>query len=131
MRYSIFSINNNLSINWENMVSIWINGILSSLGILCILRFFLVLVKVLLTYIWRLLAKCSSSSLYSACGNKRLKQIRRIFSNKCPCKFSTWPNWRKEVFCGRGSQEWYKVRLPQTALSFDEAKKVSPFVKYE
>ena len=57
---------------------------------------FLALVKVLLTYIWRWLAKCSSSSFYSACGDRGLKQIRKIFSNKCPCIFSTWPNWRKE-----------------------------------
>ena len=40
---------------------------------------FLALVRVLLTYIWRLLVKCSSSSFYSACGNRGLKQIGKFF----------------------------------------------------
>ena len=83
---------------------------------------FLASVKVQLTYIYRWLAKFSSSSFYSACGDKGLKQTRIIFSKKCPCIFSTWPNWRKEFFFGRGRQEWCKVRLPQIALSFNETR---------
>ena len=83
---------------------------------------FSALVKVLLIYIWRWLAKCLSSSIYSACGNRGLIQTRKVFSNKCPCIFSTWPNWREEVFFGRVRQEWWKVRLPQTALSFNDTK---------
>ena len=81
---------------------------------------FLALAKVILTYISRWLAKCSSSSFYSAYGDRGLKQARKIFSNKFPCIFSTWPNWTKEVFFGRGRHEWCKVRLPQIALSFNE-----------
>ena len=103
------------------MFSIWINGILSPLGILRILQIFLALLKVLLTYIWRWLANCSSSSF---CGRWGLERIRMIFSNKCPCIFSTWPNWRKVVFFGIGRQEWCKVRLLQIALSFNKIKKV-------
>ena len=103
------------------MFSIWINGILSPLGILRILQIFLALLKVLLTYIWRWLANCSSSSF---CGRRGLERIRMIFSNKYPCIFSTWPNWRKVVFFGIGRQEWCKVRLLQIALSFNEIKKV-------
>ena len=110
------------------MFSIWINGILRPLGILRILQIFLALLKVLLTYIWRWLANCSSSSF---CGRRGLERIRMIFSNKCPCIFSTWPNWRKVVFFGIGRQEWRKVRLLQIALSFNEIKKVCPFVKFE
>ena len=34
---------------------------------------------------------------------------------------------RKDVFFGRGRQG---VRLPQIAFSFNETKKVSPFVKF-
>ena len=103
------------------MFSIWINGILSPLGILRILQIFLALLKVLLTYIWRWLANCLSSSF---CGRRGLERIRMIFSNKCPCIFSTWPNWRKVVFFGIGRQEWCKVRLLQIALSFNKIKKV-------
>ena len=81
------------------------------------------------TYIWRWLAKCSSSSFYSACGDRLLKQISNIFSDKFPCIFSTWPNWRKVVFFGRGWREWCKVRLPQMliALSFYQSKKSFSF----
>ena len=93
----------------------------------------LALVKVLLRYIWRWFAKCSSSSccsacgdtglnFYSACGDRWLKQTKKIFSNKCPQIFSIWPNWKKEVLSGRGRQEWCKVRLPQIAFSFNETK---------
>ena len=68
------------------MFSIWINGILSSLDEYSAHNTdFLALVKVLLTYICRWLAKCSSSSFYSACGDRGLKQIRKIFQIKCPC----------------------------------------------
>ena len=67
------------------MFSIWINRILSSLdGYSAYNTDFLALVKVLFTYIWRLLAKCSSSSFYSACGDRGLKQTKNIFSSKCP-----------------------------------------------
>ena len=83
---------------------------------------FLALVKVLLTYIWRWFAKCSSSSLYSARGDRGLKKITKIFSNKCPFIFSIRPNWRKEVFFERDRQEWCNKRLPQTSLSFYEIK---------
>ena len=62
------------------MFSIWINRILSSLdGYSAYNTDFLALVKVLFTYIWRLLAKCSSSSFYSACGDRGLKQVRKFF----------------------------------------------------
>ena len=62
------------------MLFIWINGILSSLdGYSVHNTDFLALVKVLLTYIWRWLAKCSSSSFYSACVDKGLKQINFFF----------------------------------------------------
>ena len=57
------------------MFSIWINRILSWFdGCSANNTDFLALVKVLLTYIWRWLAKCSSSSFYSACGDRGLKQ---------------------------------------------------------
>ena len=100
------------------MFSIWMNGILSSLDILRLLQIFLALVKALPTYIWKWLAKRSSSSICSACGDSGLKQTRKIFSNKCPCIFSTWPNWMKEVFLGRGRQEWCKVKFSQIELNF-------------
>ena len=62
------------------MLSIWMNRILSSLvGYSVHNTDFLALVKVLLTYIWRRLAKCSSSSFYSACGDRGLKQINFFF----------------------------------------------------
>ena len=127
------SIFKNLSINWEKYVFHFDKWNFELAGYSAHITDYLVLVKVLLTYIWRWLAKYSSSSFYSACGDRGLKQIRKIFSNKCPCIFSTWPNWRKEVFFGRGRQEWCKVRLPQMqiALSFYETKKVSPLVKFE
>ena len=62
------------------MFSIWINGIVSSLDEYSAHNTdFLALVKVLLTYIWRLLAKSPSSSFYSASGDRGLKQIRKFF----------------------------------------------------
>ena len=100
------------------MFSNWINGILRSFdGYSAHNTDFLALVKVLLTYIWRWLAKCSSSSFYSACGDRGLKQIRKFFSNKCHIyslvdvnyyklrnisvsylilSYLTLPKWRKE-----------------------------------
>ena len=104
------------------MFSIWINIFLSSLdGYSAHNTDFLALVKVLFTYIWRWLAKCSSSSFYSACGDRGLKQIRKIFSNKCPCIFSTWPNWRKEedLFSkGRGRMVQARWDYPKLHLVF-------------
>ena len=38
---------------------------------------------------------------------------------------------RERRLFGRGRQEWYKVRLPQIARSFNEIEKVPPFVKFE
>ena len=103
--------------NWEKYVFHLDKWNFELIGYSAHVTDFLALVKVLLTYIWRWLAKCSSFSFYSVCGNRGLKQTREIFSNKCPCIFSTWSNWRKEVFLGRGRQEWCKVRLPQIALN--------------
>ena len=53
--------------------------------------------------------------------------------SKCPCVFSTWPNWRKEegLFGGRGREGWCKVRLPQKALNSYKTKKASPLMKFE
>ena len=65
------------------MFSIWINRILSSLN-----RYstrntdFLALVKVLLTCIWRWLAKYSSSSFYSAYGDRGLSAIHILYLAK-------------------------------------------------
>ena len=79
-----------------------------------IFKNFLASVKVLLRYIWRWLAKCSSSSFYSACGDRGLKQIRKIFSNKCSCIFSTSPKWRKEdglFLAGKDGTRWDYPKL--------------------
>ena len=102
------------------MFSIWINGILSSLDEYSAHNTdFLALVKVLLTYIWRWLAKCSSSSFYSACGDRGLKQIRKFFSNKCHVYSLLGQNeGKRKVFFERGKEGWYRVRLPQIARSF-------------
>ena len=102
------------------MFSIWINGILSSLvGYSTHNTDFLALVKVLLTYIWRWLAKCSSSSFYSACGDRGLKQIRKFFFNKCHVYSLLGQNEEKrKVFAERGKEEWYRVILPQIARIF-------------
>ena len=62
------------------MFSIWISGILSSLDEYSAHNTdFLGSVKVLLSYIWRWLAKCLSSCFYSACGDRGLKQIIKFF----------------------------------------------------
>ena len=62
------------------MFFIWMNGLFSSLdGYSAHNANYLALVKVSLTYIWRWLAKCSSSCLCSFCGDRGLKQIRKIF----------------------------------------------------
>ena len=102
------------------MFSIWINGILSSLdGYFVHKTDFLALVKVLLTYIWRWLTKCSSSSFHSACGDRGLKQIRKFFSNKCHLYSLLSQNeGKRKVFLERSKEGWYRVRLPQIARSF-------------
>ena len=43
---------------------------------------FLTLVKVLLTYIWRGLAKCSSSSSYYVCGDRGLSAMYILYLAK-------------------------------------------------
>ena len=127
------------------MFSIWINGILSSLhGYSAHNTDFLALVKVLLTYIWRWLGKFSSSSFYSACGDRGLKQIRKFFSNKCHIYSLLDVNYYKlgniyiyisylilsylillyqnegksKVFFERDKEGWYRVRLPQITRGF-------------
>ena len=98
------------------------------MGIPRIIQIFLALIKVLLTYIWRWSAKCSSSSFYSACGNRGLKQINIFFSNKCHIYFLHGQNkGKRKVFFERGKKGWYRVRLPQISCSFHETKKNSPW----
>ena len=101
------------------MFSIWINGILSSLdGYYVHNTDFLALVKVLLTYIWRWLAKCSSSSFYSACGDRGLKQIRKIFQiSSHVSSLLGQTEGKRKAFFQRDRGGWCKVRLPQIALS--------------
>ena len=120
MRYFTSSIFKYLSRNWEKSLFHLGKWNFELIGYSEHITDFLAIVKVLLTYIRRWLAKCSSSYFYSACVDRGLMQTRKICSNKCPRIFSTWPNWRKEVFFGRGRQEWCKVRLPQIALTFYE-----------
>ena len=108
------------------MFSIWINGILSSLdGYSAHNTDFLALVKVLSTYIWRSLAKCSSSSLYSACRDRGLKQIKKFFfSSKCHVYSLLGQNkGKRQVFFERGKAGWYRVILPKQHIVFYENKK--------
>ena len=71
-----------------------------------------------LTYIWRWLAKCSSSSFCSAHGDRGLKQIS-FFSNKCHVYSLLGQNeGKRKIFFERGKEGWIKVRLPQIARSF-------------
>ena len=107
------SIFKNLSINSEKYVFHLGKWNFELVGYSAHITDFLALVKVLLTYIWRWLAKHSSSSFYSACEDRGLKQIRKIFSNKCPCIFSTWPNWRKE----EGLSRWGQGRMVQGEIT--------------
>ena len=65
------------------MFSIWINQILSPVdGYLAHNTDFLSLMKVLLTYIWRSSAKCSSFPFYSACGDTGLSAIHILYLTK-------------------------------------------------
>ena len=59
------------------MFSIWINRILISLRILPILQVFCPSKGP--TYIWRRLAKCSSSPFYSAGGNRGKNKSESLF----------------------------------------------------
>ena len=81
---------------------------------------FLALVKVLLTYICRCLAKCSSFSFYSACGYTGLKQIRKFFFQRKAHVYSLLgqTEGKRKIFSGRGKKGWCRLRLPQIALSF-------------
>ena len=131
IRYSTSSIFKYLSLNWKKYLLHLDKWNFEFIGYSVHIAEFLALVRVLLTYIWRWLAKCLSSSFYSACGDRELKQTRKFFSNKCFRIYFSQPNWRKEVFFWSGRQEWWKVRLTQIAISFNETKKFSPFVKFE
>ena len=98
------------------MFSIWINGILSSLdGYSAHNTDFLALVKVLLTYVRRWLAKCSSFSFYSACGDRGLKQIRKFFQISAHV-YSLLG--QTDIFFGRAGKGPCRMRLHQIALSF-------------
>ena len=102
------------------MFSIWINGILSSLdGYSAHNTDFLALVKVLLTYIWRWLAKCSSSSFYSACGDRGLKQIRKFFFQISAMYFHYLTKMTKRPPYQFFPCNFYKRRFgPQNFLTF-------------
>ena len=95
------------------MFSIWINRIiLSSLdGCSEHNADFLALVEVLLTYIWRWLAKGSSSFFYSSCGDRGLPKchVHSLLGRT---------EGKRKFFFERGMEGWYRVRLPQIALSF-------------
>ena len=69
IRYSTSSFFKNLSINWEKYVFHLDKWNFELIGYTAHITDFLGLGKVLLTYIWRWLAKCSSCSFYSACGD--------------------------------------------------------------
>ena len=65
---------------WKLCFPIWINGILGWLdGYSVHNTDFLALAKVLLAYTWTWLGKCSSSSFYSACGDRGLKKSESFF----------------------------------------------------
>ena len=111
-----------LSINWGKFVFHLNKWNFELIGYSEHITNYLAYVKALLTYMWRWLGKRSSSSFYSSCGDRGLKQTRKFFLSKCPCIFCTRPNWRKEVLFGRGRQEWCKAILPQIVFSFNETK---------
>ena len=107
------------------MFSIWINRIiLSSLdGCSEPNADFLALVEVLLTYIWRWLAKGSSSFFYSSCGDRGLP--------KCHVYSLLGQTEGKRSFlkgAGKGDTGWDYPKLP---LVVCETKKVSLFVKLQ
>ena len=113
------SIFKNLSINWEKYVFHLDKWNFELVGYSAHITNFLAIVKVLLTYIWRWLAKYSSSSFYSACGDRGLKQIRKIFPNKCPCIFSTRPNWKNEEgFSRKGQGMMVKGEITPNSTQF-------------
>ena len=119
------SIFKNLSINWEKYVFHFDKWNFELAGYSAHITDYLVLVKVLLTYIWRWLAKYSSSSFYSACGDRGLKQIRKIFQiSSHVSSLLGQTEGKRKAFFQRDRGGWCKVRLPQIALSlFKRLKK--------
>ena len=71
-----------LSINWEKYVFRLDKWNFELIGYFELVTDFLAIIKVLLTYIWRLLAKCSPSSFYSACGDRGLSAMYILYLAK-------------------------------------------------
>ena len=101
------------------MFSIWINGILSSLGILRIIQIFGFSKGP--TYINLEMISKVFIILFLLClwgyGNKT---NQKVFLQISVYVYSLLgqTEGRRKVFFGRGRAGWFRVRLPQIALSF-------------